>query len=269
MQDTSRDFSTISDEVDGCIASGIAYNTFGNIPFTDIITGLEVISADEKFVFRAGVKVIGIFDRLFDLRDIGFPENDEKLLRSLKNGIWHSSNLDQENYSWFDLPLLNKGSRFAGFDEVADERFDRLMFIKPSEDLKVFAGGILEVGQSPREFIESVYHFANYDESVILLSEYIGNIECEARFFCIHDEVIDGSYYKINGAVKHMVLENDSAIMRVAREYAKLYQPELVYAMDIARLGDGSYRIVEYNCFNGSGMYKVDIARVFKEVAML
>lgn len=45
----------------------------------------------------------------------------------------------------------------------------------------------------------------------------------------------------------------------IAPIYAKLYNPNRVFTMDLALLKNGSIEIVEYNCFNGSGTYDADL----------
>ena len=54
-------------------------------------------------------------------------------------------------------------------------------------------------------------------------------------------------------------------ILETAKEYALLYQPEKVFVMDIAHTEDG-YEIMEYNCFNCSGMYMINRESVYQKL---
>lgn len=51
----------------------------------------------------------------------------------------------------------------------------------------------------------------------------------------------------------------------IAKEYAKLYQPHEIFTMDLVETDNG-VKIVEYNCWNGSGLYHCDKIKLFKEV---
>jgi len=53
--------------------------------------------------------------------------------------------------------------------------------------------------------------------------------------------------------------------MKEAEEYAKLYRPADIFVMDLAKTKEGT-KIVEYNCWNCSGLYHTNIEKLFFEV---
>lgn len=50
--------------------------------------------------------------------------------------------------------------------------------------------------------------------------------------------------------------------MDIAKSYAQLYQPHDIFTMDLAETPEG-VKIVEYNCWNGSGLYHCDKVLLF------
>jgi hypothetical protein len=54
-------------------------------------------------------------------------------------------------------------------------------------------------------------------------------------------------------------------VLDTADEYAKLYEPAEIYTMDLAETPNG-IKIVEYNCWNGSGLYKMDTKKLFSTI---
>ena len=78
----------------------------------------------------------------------------------------------------------------------------------------------------------------------------------------IDGKIVSGSAYRQNGIVGYNKIVPD-IVWDKAREYAKLYKPADIFTIDLARLDDGSIRIIEYNCFNCSGVYLCDMVETF------
>ena len=55
-------------------------------------------------------------------------------------------------------------------------------------------------------------------------------------------------------------------VLKRAQEYALLYTPADIFTMDLARLNDGSIKIIEYNCFNCSGVYLCDLVDTYQAI---
>ncbi len=53
-----------------------------------------------------------------------------------------------------------------------------------------------------------------------------------------------------------------------AIEYSKLYQPLDLFVMDLAET-DSGIKIVEYNCWNASGVYKCNLRDLLFRVNMI
>jgi hypothetical protein len=96
------------------------------------------------------------------------------------------------------------------------------------------------------------------------------NVIDEYRFFVIDGHVLTGSQYRVNRQLKYRSLdwgtEHTNARM-AARDFAKLYHPADVFTLDVCKTDDGAFSIIEYNCFNASGLYACDHDLLFRTVS--
>lgn len=252
-------------------------NNFKYMDFAVISDSVEIInlenilsSVSEEYIVRGGVKIVNLIDSMTDIEEhcknltTEQINNKNLFLQKLKNSIFYDrKKFDQAYYSTLDLPLLNSRAFFLSIENNLHTTFTQPYFIKPSQDLKSFLPGILPVGQSIQQFIENTSHTLAYKEENLLVAPVV-NIKEEYRFFVINTEVITGSLYKRGDKIIYSSAIADN-IIKIARDYAKLYQPSSVYTMDIA-LTDTGPKIVEYNCWNGSGLYHCNKELLFKEV---
>ncbi len=251
--------------------SNANHDFFGVIPFCNDITGLEkALEKDFHYIFHSSVKVLDIFEHcksILDLNQELYPwqkEMADELLKRLKLGIFHNKKaFDQSFYGAMDLPLLNNDSQIKLCNDILNESYDEDLFIKPSSDTKAFDAGIIEAGKTIKEHIESQFHRENYGNELILLSP-LKDIDAEYRFFVVNNEVVSGSSYRINGQLKSNP-DVPKRIWEKAEEYSKLYQPHDIFTLDLCEIGD-DVKIVEYNCFNCSGIYATEYAKVIHKV---
>lgn len=254
VQITSRHDDTIHQEVEALNRLGFAWKDFGVIPFTTDITGLD--EEYTNFVVRGGTKILSMISE------------DPTLW--LKSGVFYDKDkFDQNQYLSLGLPLLNGQAECYNLREFPYLKFDTERFVKPSSDLKAFTAGILEANQSVQEFIGSQMHQPGAFQEIILVAD-LQNVVDEYRFFVIGDKVITGSQYRVNKQLRYSALTSSAehvSVVDVARSYAKLYQPAEVFTMDICRTGEGEYLIIEYNCFNASGLYASDVDLLFGAIS--
>lgn len=251
---------------------GAIYQSFGLIEGTTLITNLENIltSLDEIYIIRGGTKILHLLENYNNLEDFcpylnNFQiEHKHLFFQKLKNAIFYDSTLfDQAYYSQLNLPLLNKEAFFLPIKDNKNTSFHKAYFLKPSKDLKTFIPGILTPGQTIQEFIENSQHLKQYDHELALLSE-VKTIFKEYRFFIINKKVITGSQYINENKIEHKAYVPEN-IIKIAQEFAQLYQPHAIFTMDLAETEQG-IKIVEYNCWNGSGLYKSNKNLLFKSV---
>lgn len=251
---------------------GANYLGFGLIEGTSLIVNLETIltDLDEIYIIRGGTKILHLLENYSDIEDFCPDLNEfqlkhkEVFFQKLKNAIFYDSELfDQACYSQLNLPLLNKEAFFLPIKDNKKTTFDKPYFLKPSKDLKTFIPGILEPGQTIQNFIENSQHLKDYDHELALLSE-VKTIHKEYRFFIVDKNVITGSQYKNGDKIQYNSYIPED-VMKIAGAYSQLYQPHDIFTMDLAETNEG-IKIVEYNCWNGSGLYHSDKALLFNTV---
>lgn len=260
VQDTARMYSAIENEIEPLKKLGYELVTFGVIPFTSTITGIDDLDPSDTFIIRGGTKIV-------QLLDSGHPENlSNELIAKLRLGIsYNQEKFDQAYYSKLDLPLLNSKPEILNLSDEKDlfASFSVPKFVKPSSDLKAFTAGIMEPGEVLKNFVESNYHRSGYAEETALVHDVL-EIEAEYRFICLNGEVISGSQYRRNNSTVYSSVIPQS-VLDAADEYAPLYEPADIYTMDLAETPLG-IKIVEYNCWNGSGLYHMDTLKLFSTI---
>jgi hypothetical protein len=253
-------------ESDYWFASNTRFLDYGLIPFTDSISNIEAIYSTwkeygDKFIVRGGTKLLKSFS------EECLPTNnihDAAFRKALLDGVWwDKEKFDQKYYSTFDLPLVNKDAEYMILGESYDRTWSIDKFIKPSSDGKAFSGGILRAGQTIRNFLENTMRKQNIESEMILIAD-LKNTQAEYRFFCIDGQVITGSQYMKNGMIRPESIPTTHAAYSVAKEYIGLYRPSEIFVMDIGMF-DGEWKIVEYNCANCSGVYRVDLQKLVDE----
>jgi hypothetical protein len=157
------------------------------------------------------------------------------------------------------------------------------LFIRPNKGDKKFVGQVIDCDKfNPDKVgIEEI----EPDELIVVAEPR--NIFAEYRFVILNGELLTGSRYKSNGKLstvkcEQSVLtdcyfrsyrpEDDSSACYaaeaadLAREIAKIYQPDDVFVIDIAKAKDG-YFLLELNAFSCSGFYDCDHDLIVKEVS--
>lgn len=269
IQSTGINSHNIEADFETLLKLGYPYSDYGVIPFTSLLTNLENILTDssEKFVIRGGTKVLTVLTKVNSLREINELLNPQQIrdsveyLTNLKNGIFYNEqNFDQAHYGQLNLPLLNSGASLYPIRTNLYLSFPTDVFIKPSKDQKSFNAGILDKGRTIHEFVTSQMHHESYIDEMAVIAP-CKKILAEYRFFVVEQQVITGSQYRRDNK-----LQISSTIPRkvwdIAKEFALLYQPHDVFTMDLAETPEGTL-IVEYNCWNASGLYATDVTKIF------
>lgn len=250
----------------------IPYHVFGISRLLNYVINLETILQDpeEQFVIRGGTSLLSLLNKINDLKEVN-PHLSEKQLQfsdiyidNLKKGLFYDEkSFDQNYYGQLDLPLLNADSQNLPIKDYLETSFKQPVFIKPSRDQKAFGPGILEPGYTIKDFIFSQIHENFYLEEIAIIAP-VKTIYAEYRFFVVDQEVITGSQYRNSTQlfVSEYIPEN---IQKAAKEYAQLYQPHDIFTMDLADTPEG-IKIIEYNCWNASGLYKTNVPKIFNTV---
>lgn len=263
VQDTARMYQALEDEFIPLQKLGYEIVPFGVIPFTKTITGLDDLDVNDTFIMRGGTKMV-------DILESGTSDNlPPELIAKMREGLSYNRLFFDQSYysglSHFGLPMLNSTPEFLNLSKETDllASFSVDKFVKPSSDLKAFTAGVMEAGEVLKFFIESNFHRENYQTETVLVNDVV-QIDAEYRFICQNGEPISSSQYRRNNSTVYSSVVPDS-VLEAAQEYAKLYIPAHFYTMDLAETPNG-IKIVEYNCWNCSGLYHMDTLKLFSTV---
>lgn len=192
--------------------------------------------------------------------------NDEKLRKGL---FFDEEKFSIENYiaQWRNH-MLNYGASIVTFKElIASGKYspDKLLFIRPDDDSKSFAGEVKRFDEiaSWYERLKAIDNTNLSLESKIVVSEPY-NIQYEWRLWIVNKKVVAASKYR-----EYFKLTTEEGcpddVVSFAEERCKKYTPHDVFVMDICLCGD-EYFIVECGCMNGAGFYKANIDDIVTHV---
>ena len=143
--------------------------------------------------------------------------------------------------------------------------FDKLLFIRPNDDSKSFAGEVKRFDEINHwyEKLKVVENTTLSLESKIVVSEPY-NIHYEWRLWVVNKKVVAASMYR-----EYFKLRKEEGcpadVVSFAEERCRQYTPHDVFVMDICLCGD-KYFIVECGCMNGAGFYKTNIENIVSDV---
>ncbi|MFZ6757957.1 ATP-grasp domain-containing protein [Undibacterium sp. Ji50W] len=158
--------------------------------------------------------------------------------------------------------MLNAGSVISSFEDAVFT--EELMFIRPTNDAKYFAGRVLS-----REEFETwqrqVCDLKLEDGSSLTPQTMIQvvkpiTIYCEARFWVVKGNVITKSIYKRGDRVIY-ASDVDDSFTAYVEERIKEWQPHDAFVIDVCDTENG-LKIVEINTLNSSGFYAGDVQKL-------
>jgi len=185
-----------------------------------------------------------------------------------KNGVFFNPEaFSPEQYlkNWGDK-MLNADARMCVLKDVDSLPYvaNDQIFVRPNDDLKFFTGGVMSFEQ----LVSMKHNATNSTDEPINLNTVVvvsspKEITAEWRLFMIGDNLVTGSQY-LPKTSSHIPAE----VITFASHSAKEWSPAEVFVMDIALLSNGQLKIIECNCFNGSGFYDSDLTRIVRQVSL-
>lgn len=145
-----------------------------------------------------------------------------------------------------------------------DHNLEELIFIRPADDSKAFAGNVMTFKQIKKWGDNLFSDETDLGNFPIIISEPLA-IACEWRLFLVDGKVSTGSQYRVynrlskDGYVPQWVIE-------FAKKRAEEYSPSPVFVMDVGRCGPELY-VIEIGCFNSAGFYDADVTKLIKDVS--
>lgn len=168
--------------------------------------------------------------------------------------------------------MLNHDARRMSAHEVASSPAslapDATYFVRPDADDKAFAGTLM----TGEELVEWATRLTTLDTEMMLDAPMViatpRTIHTEWRVFMSGEEVITSSRYRVHGALS-VLAHTPEDVLKFASTCAKTWHPARAYVMDIARMEDGTLRVIEFNGINSSGFYAADIPAIIASLSML
>lgn len=189
---------------------------------------------------------------------------------------WRGLHFDLSKFN-YEAAMSNRGDMLNGWmiltieeylkalNENIDPKVD--IFIRPSEDLKQFAGQVMNA-QDCLDWLTDVVslppdsgsYYLPLDTKIVV--DFPKNIQAEWRWFIVDGKVVSGSMYRRKGQL-FQKRETDEATIHEAQQFADGWLPDPCCVMDLA-LVNNEVKVIEFNCINSSGFYDNDVDAIFK-----
>jgi len=235
------------------------------------------------------------FDNIQNYVENKFTENDIVIMhgslqmgkRMLRTPIYPGIFLTLENYEcynyygYFGNHLLNSNYMMMGLNDVLrnkDKIFDSFnsdeIFIRPSNGYKSFTGQTLKKDNFDTNFDILTKSYGGLDNNTLVLVAPTQEIEEEWRFVVIDGKVISGSLYmdsknRTNWDAYYYKGCDDTLAQSFAEKMVGYYQPDKAYTLDVCRMKNGEYKLIEINSFFCASMYGNDLKKIVKSVNKL
>lgn len=188
----------------------------------------------------------------------------------------HSHNFQcTRYYDKYKNYMLNSDFYTCSFGDFCNE-FHRIfesfqedrLFLRPDNYYKYFNGQIIY----EKDLITGDWHkrlAPNIGKNEILFIAPPKEIIREFRFFLAKDYVISGSQYKNNGEYSLSSGIPSEALTLAITVANQKWLPAPIFAVDIALLSNGDFKVVELNPFNSSSFYCCDIVKIFQHAEFI
>jgi len=185
----------------------------------------------------------------------GFVNYVERELNPNPGGFTHHENFKLSVYAKaIGEYCLNHEYHIITYDQFIHDREQYgSVFVKPHGDLKRFTGVVVPLG----DMLDAAHYrkFGKWiplDHQTEIIVAPVIEVKDEFRIVVVNGKPITGSTYDVNNPLP--VPDN---MMATAAEVAAIWNPAVVYVVDIGRTPAGN-KVVEYNQFSTSAMYNCD-----------
>lgn len=192
----------------------------------------------------------------------------EKMMLPFSPGhYWY---LDKMKFSYFSTYyennlLLNNEYQISTFKEFINNTKE-VCFFRPDVSTKTISGNIYNPNNN------TDYNF--YKDKIplhdIVVKAPLKNILEEYRLFIINKKLVTGSRYIKKNKIESKnisILDNYNEIYDFSLKAIECWEPDICYTLDVCLLEDMSYKIVEVNSINSSGLYESDIETLIKHIS--
>lgn len=142
------------------------------------------------------------------------------------------------------------------------------LFIRPNNDLKDFTGVVVK----REDLMKQIQNINNggflFDGNIEVFVSKPKHLQKEFRFFVVDGKVVTGCQYKLK-TMAYMNLKIDKEVEEFAKKIANKWTPAPACVMDIAVNMEGESKLLEFNCFNASGIYICELNKIIQAIKKL
>lgn len=153
------------------------------------------------------------------------------------------------------------------------------LFLRPSNGFKSFAGQTISIDNFDYDFDILCKSYGGLDMETLVMFSSVKDIDEEYRFIVVSNEIITGSIYFDVENKGTFDPHYNKTIDITSREYEELmlytieqknkYQPDNAFTIDICRLSNGEYKVIEINSLCCASLYGADYNRIVNSMNQL
>jgi hypothetical protein len=187
-------------------------------------------------------------------------------------------------YGYYGDELVNSHYTLLGLNDVfrnKEKLFEILheahwthltnskIFIRPSNGYKTFTGQLLSWKNFDEEFSVFCKSYGGLDMNQLVLIAPEQRVREENRFIIINENgknrIVDGNKYMVD---REVITERivDEEAWKYAETVKDNYTPDKAFTIDIAKLDDGTYKVLEIGSFCCAGWYNINLEKVVNQM---
>ena len=186
-----------------------------------------------------------------------------------KSVFYDPKTFQMKNYvdHWNNHVLNYDGilTTFGNIDKIKSNP-SKKWFIRPNHDSKEFSGRVdsfENLTKWSQKICDLKIEDFNQNTEVWISEPQI--IDKEWRVFIVDNNIVSSSRYMKNGELNESDSDLPDEMISFTQQRINEYRLHDIYVMDIAQIKSG-FKIIECNCFNGTGFYKHDIDAIIISV---
>jgi hypothetical protein len=223
-------------------------------------------------------KLVPFDDSPLDIPDHEGPTvfyGSTSLMRRVKKedrwtpGVWYDlgSSSFETLMRHYGEELLNHDSKVMTLDEFMDCQWanDLPLFVRPTLDTKSLTGKVRSFGEWKEHITASIGQRGGPEHSTLIQVAMPKDVVDEWRVCIVNGIPVSASSYRVAGRFNQGG-PVPAEMLNFARHIARVYSPQPVFMLDIARLGDDTLKVIETNCMNCAGFYWMDVYEIAQAV---
>ncbi len=237
---------------DAVLNEGHAFHEINIVPFSKELPALD-LGNTRKVIYGSTTFMVNSYQSPAYRDGVFFDPEQFNMAHYVKKWGEHVLNADGALMTLGDLRSIE-----GDLDEV--------FFVRPNHDTKSFSGQTSTLGDL-KVWSEKLcaLELEDINERTEIWLASPKQISKEWRAFVVDDKIISISKYLENGELTESRADIPNGLIDFLQQTIGEYRIEDIYVIDVA-LAENTYKIIECNCFNGTGFYDHDISSIVSAV---